>query len=68
MGTSCVALVVVLFLYSYEVEFIHEIFRKNDKKQALSFTFHYIDDVLSQIIKKIGDDTMLSSSLQRSLQ
>jgi hypothetical protein len=38
-----------LFLYSYEVDFIQGLLKKNEKKLARSFnfTFRYIDDVLS---------------------
>jgi hypothetical protein len=35
--------------FSYEAEFIHVLLKKNEKKLArsFSFTFRYIDDVLS---------------------
>jgi hypothetical protein len=38
-----------LFLYSYEADFIQGLIKKNQKKLArsFSFTFRYIDDVLS---------------------
>ena len=38
-----------LFLYSYEVDFIHGILKKNEKKPARSFIFmfHYIDNGIS---------------------
>jgi hypothetical protein len=46
MGTNCVPL---LFLYSYEAEFIQELLHEKNKPLALAFnsTFRYIDDVLS---------------------
>ena len=49
MGTNCAPLLAKLFLYSYEVDFIQELLKKNEKKLACSFnfTFHYIHDVLS---------------------
>jgi hypothetical protein len=45
----CAPLLVDLFLYSYEVDFIQGILRKYEKKLARSFnfTFRDIDDVLS---------------------
>ena len=48
MGTNCAHLLADLFLYSYEVDFIQEFLKKNEKKLARSFnfTFRYIDDVL----------------------
>jgi hypothetical protein len=38
-----------LFFYSYDVDFIQGLHKKNEKKLARSFhfTFRYIDDVLS---------------------
>ena len=38
-----------LFLYSYEADFIQELFKENEMKlaQSFNFTFRYIDDVLS---------------------
>jgi hypothetical protein len=52
MGTNCAPLLVDLFLYSYEAEFVQKLLRDNNKKKkklAVSFshTFRYIDDVLS---------------------
>ena len=57
MGTDCVPLLVDLFLYNYDAEFIQELLRKKDKKLAISFnsTFRYIDDVLSLNNTKFGD-------------
>jgi hypothetical protein len=45
----CAPLLVDLFLYSYEADFIQGILRKYEKKLARSFnfTFRDIDDVLS---------------------
>ena len=49
MSTNCAPLLVHLFLYSYEVDFIQGLLKKNDKKlfRSFNFTFHYKDDVLS---------------------
>jgi hypothetical protein len=49
IGTNCAPLLADLFLYSYEVDFIQGLLKKNEKKLARSFnfTFRYIDDVLS---------------------
>jgi hypothetical protein len=49
IGTNCASLFADLFLYSYEVDFIQGLLKKNEKKLARSFnfTFRYIDDVLS---------------------
>ena len=55
--SNCAPGVTKLFLYPYEGEFMHGLFKKNLEKLAQSFTFafRYINDVLSLIIKKIGD-------------
>ena len=57
MGTKCAPLLVDLFLYSCEADFILGLLMKNKKKLALSFnfTFRYIDDVLSLNNSKFGD-------------
>ena len=49
MGTKCAPLLADLFLYSYEAYFIQRLLKENEKKLArsFSFTFLYIDDVLS---------------------
>jgi hypothetical protein len=59
MDTNCAPLLVDLFLYSYEAEFVQKLLQDNTqtkkqtnkqtKKLAMSFnhTFRYIDDVLS---------------------
>ena len=46
IGTSCAPLLVDLFLYSYEADFIQELLKKNEQKlfQSFNFTFHYIDE------------------------
>jgi hypothetical protein len=50
-------LLAVLFLYSYEADFIQVLLQKNEKKLARSFkfTFHYIDGVLSLHNSKFFD-------------
>jgi hypothetical protein len=49
MGANCALLLVDLFLYSYESEFLQKLVK--DKKiheaRAYNFTYRYIDDVLS---------------------
>ena len=57
MGTKCAPLLVNLFLYSYEADFIQVLLKKNEKKLDLSFnfTFHYIDDVLSLNNSRFGE-------------
>ena len=49
MGTNCVPLLVDLFLYSYESEFLQNLVK--DKKihdaRAFNFTYRYIEDFLS---------------------
>jgi hypothetical protein len=57
MGTNCAPLLVDLFLYSYEADFIQGLLKKNEKKLArsFSFTFRYIDDVLSLNNYRFGD-------------
>ena len=49
MRTNCTPLLPDLFFYSYDVDFIQGLLKKNEKKLARSFnfTFRYIDDVLS---------------------
>ena len=49
MSTNYAPLLVDLFLYSHEADFIQGLQKKNEKKLARSsnFTFRYIDDVLS---------------------
>ena len=57
MGTNCAPLLVDLFLYYHEADFIQELLRKKDKKlvTSLNSTFRYIDDVLSLNNSKFGD-------------
>jgi hypothetical protein len=45
MGTNCAPLLVNLFLYSYEADFIQGLLKKKEQKLARSFnfTFRYID-------------------------
>jgi len=45
MGTKCAPLLVDLFLYSYEADFIQGILKK--LARSCNFTFRYTDDVLS---------------------
>ena len=49
MVTNCTPVLVDLFLYSYEADFIQGLLQKKENKLARSFnfTFRYIDDVLS---------------------
>jgi hypothetical protein len=49
MGTNCVPLLVDLFLYSYESEFLQKLVKnkKIHEARAFNFTYRYIDDVLS---------------------
>ena len=56
-GTNCASLLAVLFLCSYEADFILGLPKKNEKKLARSFnfTFRYIDDVLSLNNSRFGD-------------
>jgi hypothetical protein len=46
MGTNCALLLPDLFLYSYQINFIHELLKNNEKKLVpfFNFTFGYIDD------------------------
>ena len=57
MGTSCGPLLADLFLYSHEVDFMHGLFKKNEKKltRSFNFTLRYIDDVLSLNNSRFGD-------------
>jgi hypothetical protein len=57
MSTNCAPILVDLFLYSYETDFIQGILNKNKKKLARSFnfTFRYIDDVLLLNNYRFGD-------------
>jgi hypothetical protein len=57
MGTNCAPLLVDLFLYSYEADFIQGFRKKNENKLARSFnfTFRYIDGVLSLNNSRLGD-------------
>ena len=57
MCTNWAPLLVHLFLYSCEADFIQRPLKKNEKKLARSFNFafRYIDDVLSLINSRFGD-------------
>ena len=57
MGTNCAPLLVDLFLYFYEADFIQRLLKKNEKKlpRSFNFTFRYIDDVLSINNSRFGD-------------
>ena len=49
MGANCSLLLVYLFLYSYEAEFIQKLIKDKQitESNAFNLTFMYIDDVLS---------------------
>ena len=49
MGTNCAPLLADIFLYSYKAEFIQSLLSADNKRLAsqFSFTYRYIDDVLS---------------------
>ena len=57
MRTNCTSLLPALFFYSYDVDFIQGLLKKNEKKLARSFnfTFRYINDVLSLNNYRFGD-------------
>ena len=57
IGTNCAPLLVDLFLYSYEADFIQGRLKKNEKKlvRSFNFTFRNIDDVLSLNNSRFGD-------------
>ena len=50
-------LLTYFLLYSYELDFIQWLLKKNEKKpaQSFNFTFRYIDDVLSLSNSGLGD-------------
>ena len=54
MGTNCVLFLADLVLYLYELQFMQGFLNTNENKlvRSFTFTFRYIDDVLSL---KIGD-------------
>jgi len=56
MDVHC-ALLVDLFLYSYEADFIQGFLKKNEKKltRSFKFTFRYIDEVNSLTNSRFGD-------------
>ena len=51
MGFNCASLLVDIFFYSYEAEFIQSLLSSDGKQFAsrFNFTYRYIDDVLSII-------------------
>ena len=57
MGTNCAPLFADLFLYSYEAEFVQGLLKSGKKQlaQSFSFTYRYIDDVLSLNNSKFSD-------------
>jgi hypothetical protein len=57
MATNCVSLLIDLFLYPYEADFIKRLLKKNEKKppRSFNFTFHYIDDFLPLDNCRFGD-------------
>jgi hypothetical protein len=57
MRTNCTPFLPGLFFYSYDVDFIQGLLKKNEKKLARSFnfTFRYIDDVFSLNNSRFGD-------------
>ena len=57
MGTNCAPLLVDLFLYSYESEFLDNMIRGGHRKLARSFNlcYRYIDDLIVFNNKKFGD-------------
>ena len=57
IGTNSAPFLVDLFLYSYEEDFIQELFKKNETKlsRSFNFTFRYLDDILSLNNSRFGD-------------
>ncbi|KAK3108807.1 hypothetical protein FSP39_016181 [Pinctada imbricata] len=57
MGTNCAPLLIDIFLYSYEAEFIQSLVSEGKRYLAsdLNFTYRYIDDVLSINNQKFAD-------------
>jgi hypothetical protein len=57
MGANFSPLLVDLFMYSNEADFIQRLLKKDEKKLAGSFnvTFHYKTDVLSLNIARLAD-------------
>ena len=57
MAANCAPLLTDWFLYSYEADFTQGLLKKNEKKlgRFFSFTFRYIDDVLSLNNSRFGD-------------
>ena len=61
MGTNCVPLLANLFLYSYESEFLDKLVKEGKRKLARKFnlSYHYIDDLISSIIKDLRSSSLL---------
>ena len=57
MGTNCAPLLADIFQYSYEAEFIQTRIKscKRHLAKSFSFTFRYIDDILSINNPNFGD-------------
>ena len=57
MDKNCAPLLVDLFLYSHEADFIQRLLKTNENKRTRSFnfTFRYIYDVLSLNNSGFGD-------------
>ena len=57
MGTNCAPLLINLFRYLYEADFIQGLLKKNEKKlvRSSNFMFRFIDDVLSLSNSRFGD-------------
>ena len=70
LGTNCAPLLVDLFLYYYETDFIQKFLRKKDKKLAISlhFNFRYKDDVLSLNNSKFGDYVERIYSIEQEIK
>ena len=57
MGSNYAPFLSDLFFYSYEAQFIQDLFKVNENKLArpFNFTFCYIDDALSLNNCKLGE-------------
>ena len=57
MRTNCAPLLVDLFLYSYENEFLDKLIKEGKRKLARKFnlSYHYIDDLLSFNMKRFKE-------------
>jgi hypothetical protein len=70
MVANCAPLLAYFLLYSYELDFIQWLLKKNEKKPARSFnlTFGYIDDVLSLNNSRFGDFVYLIYPIELELK